>query len=29
MNKSPLELKKRLCIKYKGEIGRDYGGLLR
>jgi len=29
MRKSPLELKSRLRIKYKGEEGLDAGGLLR
>jgi len=29
MNKSPYELKKNLCIKYKNELGIDAGGLLR
>jgi len=29
MNKNPIELKKSLRIKYKGEEGVDAGGLLR
>jgi len=29
MNKSPLELKKKLIIKFKEEEGIDFGGLLR